>query len=507
MKNESQRKIGIILSYLNMFLQVIISLVYTPVMLNLLGQSEYGLYSLSSSTISYLSLITLGMGGAYTRFYIRYKVSNDERGINTLNGMYLVFYLITAFIALFTGSIVIINIDSIFISLTHEELMITKVLMSLLIINLAISFPCSLFTSYIGANEQFVVQRLITIVRTVISPLVVLPVLLLGYGSIGYTLVTVIVNILIEAANIIFAFHKLKMSFSFRGFRLSLFKELFLFSFFILLNQIIDQVNNNVGNLLLGIYKGSLAVAIYGVAKTITNYFFSFSTAISSVYAPKVNKLVASKASNMEISKLMTSVGRAQFIIMALILSGLYFFGKPFVYLWAGEEYINAYYIILILCTPVIVPLIQNIGIEIQRAMNKHKIRSIAYAFMAIINVAISIPMIIYYGEIGAAIGTCLSYILCNIIFMNFYYHKGLNLDMIYFWREIFKFVPSLIIPLILGVIIRYNINLYSWKHLLFFIFLYVCIYCLSMWTLGLSKKEKAIILKFFNKIKGTLYE
>ena len=502
MKNKSQRKIGIVLSYVNMILQVVISLVYTPVMLDLLGQSEYGLYSLSSSTISYLSLITLGIGGAYTRFYIRYKVSNDEQGIKILNGMYFVFYLIASFITIFAGAVVVFNIDFIFISLTSEELMITKILMALLIINLAISFPCSLFTSYIGANEQFIVQRLLTIIRTVISPLVVLPVLLLGYGSIGYTLVTVIVNILIEIANIIFAVCKLKMGFSFKNFKLTLFKEIFIFSFFILLNQIIDQVNSNVGNLLLGVYKGSLAVAVYGVAKTITNYFFSFSTAISSVYAPKVNKLVASKASNMEISKLMTSVGRAQFIIMALILSGLYFFGKPFVYLWAGEEYINAYYIILILCTPVIVPLIQNIGIEIQRAMNKHKIRSIAYAFMAIINVAISIPMIIYYGEIGAAIGTCLSYILCNIIFMNFYYHKGLNLDMIYFWREIFKFVPSLIVPLILGIIINNKINLYSWKTLLLFIFLYVCVYCFSIWMFGLNKEEKSIIFEIFNKIK-----
>ena len=40
----SQRKLGTILSYLNIFLSNTISLIYTPYMLRMLGQSEYGIY-------------------------------------------------------------------------------------------------------------------------------------------------------------------------------------------------------------------------------------------------------------------------------------------------------------------------------------------------------------------------------------------------------------------------------------------------------------------------------
>lgn len=501
MNTSSQRKIGIVLSYTNMALQIIISLAYTPLMLSLLGQSEYGLYSLSSSTISYLSLITLGMGGAYTRFYVRYKVNGDEEGVKKLNGMYLIFYLISAAVAILAGAVVIINLDSIFLSLTQNEIATTKILMALLVLNLAFSFPASLFTSYIGANEHFVVQRLLAIAKTIISPLIVLPVLLMGYGSVGYTLITVAVNMAIEIANLIYAISKLKMKFSFRNFKFSLFREVAAFSFFILLNQIIDQINGNVGNFLLGIYQGSLAVAVYGVARTISSYFTSFSTAISSVYAPQVNKLVASHAPSMEVTKLMTRVGRVQFIIMALLLLGLIFFGYPFVTLWAGSEYTDAYYIILMLCIPILVPLIQNVGLEIQRAMNKHKVRSLAYLIMAVFNVAISIPLIIRYSAIGAAVGTCISYIVCNILFMNFYYHKGLNLNMIYFWKEISKFIPALIIPILFGIVIRAkDIYLFSWKNLLFWILLYTIVYCFSMWFFGMNKNEKNIVYRILDK-------
>ena len=501
--SNAQRKLGIILSYVNMAFQIIISLFFTPIMLNLLGQNEYGLYSLSSSTIAYLNLIALGLSGAYTRYYIRYRVVGDDIGIRKLNGMYLLFYLGAAIVALSIGGILISNLGFIFVSLTSAEIAITKILMALLVFNLAISFPCSLFSSFIGANEHFIVQRAINIAKTILSPLIVIPVLLSGYGSIGYTIVVVTVNILMEIVNIVYAMFHLKMKFCFHGLKVSLLKEVFIFSFFILLNQIIDQVNSNMGNFLLGIFQGSASVAVYGVARTITNYFFSFSTAISSVYAPSVNQLVARKANGSELTDLMVNVGRTQFFVMALILSGLVFFGKPFIALWAGPSYSDAYYIILILCVPVIVPLIQNVGIEIQRAMNKHQVRSIAYLIMALINIAISIPMIISYGAIGAAIGTCISYIVCNIVFMNVYYQKGLRLDMFHFWREISKIFPALIPPILFGCLIIYaGFNLYKWPIFIIFVLSYIFVYFVSLWFLGLSKIEKMKFIRVLKRLR-----
>ena len=43
---KSQLRAGILLSYISQMLQVLVTLFYTPVMLRLLGQTEYGLYQL-----------------------------------------------------------------------------------------------------------------------------------------------------------------------------------------------------------------------------------------------------------------------------------------------------------------------------------------------------------------------------------------------------------------------------------------------------------------------------
>ena len=165
---KSQLKIGIVLSYVNMAISNIIAIAYTPVMLRLLGQSEYGLYQLVYSVVSYLGLLSFGFGSAYVRFYSRYKVKNDKQGIAKLNGMFMTIFIIIAIISLLAGSILVDNIDNIFsTSLTTKELDIARILMILMVINLAVSFPSSVFDSYVTAHECYFFQRIVSLLQTV----------------------------------------------------------------------------------------------------------------------------------------------------------------------------------------------------------------------------------------------------------------------------------------------------------------------------------------------------
>ena len=54
---------------------------------------------------------------------------------------------------------------------------------------------------------------------------------------------------------------------------------------------------------------------------------------------------------------------------------------------WAGEGYDAAYYVGALVMIPAIIPLIQNIGIEIQKAKNMHKFRSIVYFYNRILQI------------------------------------------------------------------------------------------------------------------------
>lgn len=498
----NQRKAGVILSYAGQLAKILISIIYTPIMLRLLGQSEYGLYQLVYSIISYLGLLSLGFSSSYMRFYSRYEAQKDKDGIARLNGMFLLIFVLLSIICTICGCVMVDNIQSIFGSgLSNSEYDTARVLMTLLVINLALTFINSVFSCAITAHERFLFQKLLILFQNICNPLVALPLLVMGYGSIGMVSVTTFLTLLVLIMNIYYSFRNLHIKFCFSGLQFTLLKEMWIFTFFIFINQIIDQINWSVDKFLLGRFAGTAAVALYGVGGQINSMYIEFSSAVSNVFVPKVNRIIAETNNNKELTKLFTKVGRIQFIILYLILSGFIILGAPFVKVWAGQEYAKSYVIALLLIIPVTVPLIQNLGIEIQRAKNMHKARAVVYLIIAVTNIIISIPLIKKYGPVGASMGTAISLFAGNTVFMNWYYHSRIGMNMFFFWKEIAKFIPALITPTIVGILILKYAKVSGLFQIVFYASIYTIVYCASMYFLGMNEEEKAIIDKPIRKV------
>lgn len=493
----NQLKAGAILSYISMGLGYLISIIYTPIMLRLLGQSMYGVYSLVASVVSYLGLLSFGFGSAYIRFYSRYNADDDKVNIAKLNGMFLIVFLVVSFIAILAGMVLVFYTETILGNeLTFREISIAKVLMAIMVINIAFSFPGIIFNSNIIVNEQFIFQKILQMVQVVANPFLVLPVLFMGYGSIGMVAVTTILNISVEIINVLFCFKKLKMKFSFKQIDFSLMKDMIIFSSFIFVNMITDQINWNIDKFVLGRFYGTVAVAVYGLAAQLNTYYISLSTTISYVFTPRIHRIVASTDDNQELTSLLVRVGRIQFILLSMIATGFIFFGQPFINMWAGRNYNGSYPIALLLVLPVTIPSIQNIGIEIQRAKNMHKFRSWIYLFIALANLLITIPLARTYGGVGAAIGTSLSLIFGNGFIMNWYYHIRVGLNMKFFWGQILKFMPSLLPPVIIGILMYTYIDLYKIQALILSGIFYVVVFSVSIWFLGMNSYEKNLLGK-----------
>lgn len=498
----NQRKAGVLLSYAGELVKILVNLIYTPIMLRLLGQSEYGLYQLVYSVVSYLSLLSLGFGSSYLRFYSRYKAKNDEDEIAKLNGMFMIIFCSISVICILCGAAMVGNIRTIFgTGLTDSEYETARVLMGLLIINLAMTFPNSVFNCSITAHEKFLFQKLLILLQNLFSPFLTLPLLIMGYGSIGMVSVTTFLTFALLLSNMFYCFKKLHIRFAFKGLKIALLKEMWVFTFFIFLNQIIDQINWSVDKFLLGRLAGTTAVAVYGVGGQINTLYLQFSSSVSSVFIPKVNRIVAESNDDTQLTKLFTKVGRIQFIVLGVISSGFIFLGMPFVKIWAGEEYGASYAVALLLIIPVTVPLIQNLGVEIQRAKNMHKARAVVYLAIAIANVFVSIPLIKLMGPAGAALGTAISLFAGNIIFMNWYYHARIGMNMIYFWKEIAKFIPALIAPCVVGIAIMKLVNITGLVKLGVFAVIYAAVYGLSMYFLGMNEEEKQLVMGPIRKI------
>ena len=495
MESMNQKKAGVLLSYGQTVLSTILSLVYTPVMLRLLGTSEYGTYTLVNGFISNLALMSFGLGSAYMRYYSRAEVRDGEDGVARINGMFMTIFLVIGLMSLVVGGILVANVDNIFSAkLTRRELDTARKLMTLLVINIAVSFPCSVFSSYVTAKERFFFQRMISMLRTVLNPIIMLPLLLMGYGSVALVIVTLVLSVLTDASNIWFCFRKLGMKIDMRHFDFGLLKEMAGFSFFIFLNMIIDQVNWTVDTTILGIVSGTAATAIYGVGSQMHNYYMTISTSISGVFTPQINRLVAHEEGDEELTSLFTRVGRIQFMLLMLVLTGFIFVGRAFLTAWGGPAYGDSYAIALLLMVPVTIPLIQNLGIEIQRAKNRHQFRSKVYICMAAANVLISIPLARRMGGVGCALGTAISLLVGNGLVMNWYYHRHIGLNMVTFWSQIGRLLPSMALPAALGALVCSLHSFSGYAGVMLFALPYTVLYCLSVYFLGMNASERRLV-------------
>lgn len=502
----NQLKTGAILSYLSIFISILIALLYTPVMIRLLGQSEYGLYAMIGSVSAYLSIMDLGLGNAIVRYVAKNRSIGDKESEAKLNGMFLILYSIIGVITVVIGVVLYNTIDSLFSrSLNATELEKAKIMIIILIINFAFSFPLSIFGSIIQAYERFIAIKIAGIVRTILNPLIILPLLLLGYESIMMVLVSTLLNISILLYNVFYCFKYIKIKVIFGKFDFQLLKEILVYSFFIFLGIVVDQVNWNTGQIILGAVSGTVAVAEFAIAIQFIRLYLQFSTALSGLFLPRVTMMIAKKVSNDELTSMMIKFGRIQYIIMAYILSGFILFGRAFIGFWVGEGYRFAYFMTLVIMIPVTIPLIQNLGLSILQAKNLQGFRSILLIVIAVVNVIISIPLAKLYGGIGVAIGTGLSYLIGNAIVMNIYYYRRLELNIPLFWKNIFKMTIPVIISLVIGYILNLLIPEDRLVVLICNIILFSIVYFILMWFIGFNKYEKELILSSVRIVRKTI--
>ncbi len=506
MDQSRQIKIGAVLSYLQMGMGVVVNLVYIPLMIRILGQAEYGLYSVVSSTISMLSILNLGFSSSFMRYYSKYKTDEDSLGIAKVNGLFLLIFSVIGVIAFLCGMFLTNHLQLVFKDgLTPAEYEKARILMIFLTINLTISFPMTVFTNLIVAHERFIFLKSLAIVKTVCSPLLTIPLLLSGFGLISVVAVTLAVSVTVDCVYLFYCFRRLSERFVFRDFEAGILKDIIVFTSFLAINILVNQINLNIDPILLGRFKGTEVVAVYSIAQTLYTYFQLFSTSVSNLFTPRVYQLVThydGEQQRAQLTDLFVKVGRIQFLILSFVCTGIVFFGKSFITnYWAGKGYSDSYYVLLLLAIPSMIPLTQNVGIEIQRAENRHKFRSIAYLIMAVFNLLVSIVLCQKYGAIGCAVGTCASFLLANGLIINIYYHKRCNINIFTYWQNIFRMSAGLILPILVGCVILFRFHTDTIGLFVLFVTVYTVVYWVSMWVFSMNESEKHLIKGFAGKL------
>ena len=506
---KSQLRIGAVLSYVNMAIGTLIPMFYTPIMLDLLGQSEYGLYKLSSSVTSYLSLIAFGIGSAVVRYLTKYRAEGDKDGEEKVFGLFNLIFAVISALALIAGIVISFFLPAIYgNSITDAgQMWELRILVILLSLTTAVSFLCSPYNAVVTSHEKFVFLQCISIITTVVVPIVNIIVLLMGFKSIGIVSSSLVLVVLVQICYIIYVRKVINLRPNYKNVPFHLLKEILVFSLWIFVANVVTQLYNSTDTLIIGAVPAlaMTGVAVYNIGVTFNTMLTSFSVGILSVLTPKVNGMVFSGKSNTELTDLMIRVGRLQCYIVSLVCTGFIAFGQPFIKLWAGKGYEEAYWVAIVTMIPACIPLVQNVAMNVIVAQNRHRFRSLTLLFIAVLNVGGTILCVNNFGIVGAAIVTGFGLVIGQGFMLNWYYWEKIQLEIPRFWKSIINIFIIPIIMCVVSCILFRFVKIDSWFTMLCGVLIYTLLFVVLNWFFVMNDYEKDIFIGPLKKIKKNI--
>ena len=196
----NQRKLGIILSYFYTGLHILVNLWYVPLLLNTIGQSEYGLYQLLGSLISYLTVMESLLSAGILRFYCKYNSLGDEKRKENILAISQRIYQLIAIIVFIFGALLIWMFPIVYKStLNEKQLAEARYVIGVLVINIGLNLIGYVYVAIITAHERFVFEKILMIIFAVIQPVSVALVI----RKLPYTLTIVVIQCFLNCVMIL----------------------------------------------------------------------------------------------------------------------------------------------------------------------------------------------------------------------------------------------------------------------------------------------------------------
>lgn len=463
MFNISKDKQAAIVSYLSVFLNLIIGILLTPFIIRVLGNSQYGLYVISSSLIGFF-VLDFGLGAAASRFISKYYVINDKvNGRKAIDTIFILYLLIDLLICL-SFLTVYLFIDRIYASLTLIEIEQLRKIFVISACTCILIFPFSILNGLLTSYEKYIYIKYADIISKMTLVVFISITLFLNLGL----YVLVLVNSFASLINVAYKYWAIRKHTTINltncsCFEKSLAKEIINFSLWITVMAVSHRFIFTVVPSILGIVSNTTEVAHFSIVLTIENYFYLISTAFSGLFIPKISRIYNEENFEEKLTNLVIKVGQVLCGINMVTFLGLCFIGKDFLYLWAGNGFEAIHVGLLLAVFPSIFYNSMEVLNNAIMVKNKVKFAGLINFIGGSINIILCFAASKYYGANGAcfsimvvtSLRTFLTYIL---------YQKVLGINIYKIIQGVyFKLIPVFGLTILFGYIGNTSIPYMGW--------------------------------------------
>lgn len=461
-------------------------------MIKQIGASNYGLYSLILTFLSYF-IMDFGLSMSIQRFIAKYRAEGNENMVSKMIGLTTKIYLCIDSIIFVVLFILYFFLEGIFTGLTASEMIIFKQLYLIAALFSVASFLFKPMNGAMMAYEYFVENKTLDMIQRIGTALIICIALFCGAGVFVLVLTNGAVALGVSITKFIIFKRKSKINIEWGYYDKPVFKEITSFSVWAFGRDLAQKFKISLVPSILGVLSNSYEISYFALGMTLEATIWSLSSAINGLFLPKVSRIVYSNNTD-ELNSLMLRVGRVELFIISLVYFGFAIFGRQFLTLWVGADFIKVYYVVLFLTFTHLISLTQYIAENMVYVKNRIKDTVIILLVCSFIGLLIGCFFASTYGSIGCAFGTFFGLLMTQVSY-NIYYKKNFNIDI----KGFFKSCHTSILPILSGIsvpffIATFYVELNSWLYLLIGILLYVIVYGITCYYFLMNSSEHALI-------------
>ena len=468
MRTLSDKKniaIGLVFTYIALVVSIIGSLVVTPIVLNNIGDDNYGLFSFCNSITSWLALVSTSLGASYIFFVNKdLKEKGCESGTNTvfkrilflISGIVVIISLLTVGIMKLTGLK--------FSNYSDEQNDIILLLLLISGIQVAISIFFSVFSLYNNYKKSFAFVRGFQIIFSVLSYAANLVLAITTKSIIAIACVSFAGAFLTGIINLIYAIKVRKMHFEKTkiGAYKSEIPNIIKYSSIILLSAIIGNLDSNLDKTLLGAMVDAESVTMYQLSITFASHLLVVAYSFTEVMRPTIYSYYRNNKID-EVNNLFLNICKMQSVVVLLIIGGFIACGYHFVIMWISQKRIAVYFYSLALFVSNIVPLTDATIGEAYRATNHQKMPLLFSCISIIINLFLTVILIIVldnrYAVWACIIGTIFPRIIFGYCVNPIYAYKKIGLPMGKYYLNLLKDLVIAVIAIFPSIVLTFVLN------------------------------------------------
>jgi O-antigen/teichoic acid export membrane protein len=482
-------------SWLSLGVNVIISIILTPLILHHLGDEGYGLWALVFSFAGYFNIFDFGLSSAVIRYVSRFYAMQDyERLTRYINTILFIFMCVS--ICLLLGTLVVsLYVSSIF-HISPSLHRTAQILFLMVGCMFALQFSGDVFLGVLSGIQEFWWEYLIQIVAGILRLTLIVTVLDHGLGLLAISIVAVSLSLASYVAYIVIAFRRLPLRFFPQFSNFTTLKEILGYSTTTFSSIVAGGLTSTAGNTIIGIFLSAAQITPFAIATKFTQYVNRAIQASAQIFTPMSSHFDATG----ELGRLRQVLFLGNRICAFLAFPagiGMLILGRSAIEVWVGAKYGWCYGLLALLVVPYTLQFAQLASPKILYGIARHLTLGKARLIEAAANIVLSIILLRFYGVWGVALGTAIPKFVACVFFLPAHLCHILKVKIRSFLWEAYMWPTVACIPMtVVLYLIHRRVAVHTLVMLVMQTLVAIAIYGLTLFVYALVKEPEGIKLR-----------